>query len=45
MQCMRRPTALEIEFGILVALTLPAMVWGMIVAGELAIHHMARILQ
>lgn len=42
---MRRPTALEIEFSILVALTLPAMVWGMIVAGKLAIHHMTQIIQ
>ena len=41
---MPRPTAIEIEFGILVALTLPAMVWGMIVASKLAIHHMARII-
>ena len=42
---MRRPTVLEIEFGILAALTFPVMVLGLITAGRVAVDHILRFLR
>ena len=42
---MRGPTVLEIELGILAALTIPQTIWNIPVMGKLAIRHIWRIMQ